>query len=196
MILTFRDANPLPTDLYLRRPTVSLSIRNQNVFHPCHPMPVVRPYLFIMDNISISMSIADVDTQKYHGIYLNSLYPIEVEITDSFLVVLRGIFDNKSFSVELLVGEDLDSLQLEILEKMGYHPQEPAAGTLPETGGRGLRLQYGLHICDDEANFGQDLAKISADIEEYLRPEFLQKIPYDSHCLTERVVALNTRLPK
>lgn len=105
-----------------------------------------------------------------------------MEVSESYLVILRGIYDNQSFSVELIVGDDISSMQLELLKLVGGYQQPPARTNI---------RKYGLHICNSE----RDYVKVAADLEEYLQPELLQTIPYDSHCLTERVVALNTQLP-
>lgn len=106
------------------------------------------------------------------------------------MIVLRGIYDNRSFSLELIVGEDLDSLQRELLNIIGFEQPAVAGGAHQEH-----ILQYGFHICDVETLFGGDYFQIADDLEQYLLPEFLQTVPYDSHCLTERVAALNQQLP-
>lgn len=110
-----------------------------------------------------------------------------MEITEAYLIVLRGIYDNESFSVELIVADDLDSLQLELHKLIGY--SDPGAAYYNNA------LQFGFHICDSESLFGGNYSKIADDLEKYLDPELLGDIPYDSHCLTERVAALNRNMP-
>lgn len=106
-----------------------------------------------------------------------------MEITDSFLVILRGVYDNESFAMDLIIAEELETLQQQLLELIGYRPR--AANS----------LQYGLHICDTEALFGGDYFGIVDDLEQYLQPTVLQTLPFDSHCLTERLTALNAGIP-
>lgn len=91
--------------------------------------------------------------------------------------------------MELIVGEDLDSLQQELINIIGPHQ------TTTTSNWRGNNLQYGLHICDSEGLFSGDYDKIAADLEDYLQPAFLQTIPFDSHCITERIASLNQEMP-
>lgn len=115
---------------------------------------------------------------------------MEVEVTEGYLVVLRGIYDNNSLSVELIVGDDLTALQQELQNIMGFR-MWPSINL----------LEYGFHIAgayqDDggsgEFNKMSPRSSNSAELEQYLRAEYLQTLPYDSFCI-DGGAALNKQL--
>uniref|UniRef100_A0A1B0CNX9 Uncharacterized protein n=1 Tax=Lutzomyia longipalpis TaxID=7200 RepID=A0A1B0CNX9_LUTLO len=71
----------------------------------------------------------------FHGIYINAPYPVEVEITESYLVIVRAIFDT-SFHIDVLCGPTIGNLMDQLMEQteQNLHP-------LPN-------WFFGFHICD------------------------------------------------
>lgn len=131
----------------------------------------------------------DTENKKFHAVCLNSMYPIEMEVTASYVIVLRGIFDNQQFSLDVIVGNEAGD--------MGGGLRAELEARLAKRVNSGVDpiLKYGLHICNEQWTRDRNYNEIVHEMKQYLLPETLQAIPYDSHCLRDRMMFLGEPYP-
>lgn len=115
---------------------------------------------------------ADATSRMYHGIYLSAPYPVEVEITESYLVIVRAIFD-MSFHVDLVCGPTISEVLTQLWENSGQ------ISTLPN-------WFYGFHICD--TNTTRNLTESMNEMLEMLEIDQISENPFDSHCIREHLM--------
>ncbi|XP_055700292.1 lysosomal alpha-glucosidase-like [Phlebotomus papatasi] len=111
-------------------------------------------------------------SRMFHGIYLSAPYPVEVEITESYLVIVRAIFD-MSFHVDLVCGPTISEVLTQLWENSGQ------ISTLPN-------WFYGFHICD--TNTTRNLTESMNEMLEMLDTDQIQENPFDSHCIREHLL--------
>ncbi|XP_055696032.1 probable maltase-glucoamylase 2 isoform X2 [Lutzomyia longipalpis] len=114
-------------------------------------------------------------TEMFHGIYINAPYPVEVEITESYLVIVRAIFDT-SFHIDVLCGPTIGNLMDQLMEQteQNLHP-------LPN-------WFFGFHICD--TNITRNLTDSVIEVLELLSSDFVTEQPFDTHCIREQLLWL------
>ncbi|XP_059621205.1 lysosomal alpha-glucosidase-like [Phlebotomus argentipes] len=115
-------------------------------------------------------------TQTYHGIYLSAPYPVEVEITESYLVIVRAIF-SMSFHVEILCGPTIGHVMSQLSQVIEHIPMH-----LPS-------WFYGLHICDTNAE--RNLTESLSEMLHLLDVAQIARQPFDTHCIREHLLWLD-----
>ncbi|GAB0086331.1 P-type domain-containing protein [Sergentomyia squamirostris] len=117
----------------------------------------------------------NVTTKMFHGIYITSPYPVEIEITKSYLVIIRAIFD-MSFQIDVLCGPTIDDMMNQLSEVTGLISKHYPA------------WQLGLHICD--TNITRSLLDSINNVQKSLKIDMQVGNPFDSHCIREHLILL------
>ncbi|XP_063708742.1 uncharacterized protein LOC134837304 [Culicoides brevitarsis] len=110
--------------------------------------------------------------KTYHAIYFPSDSPLEVEIMDTKLVLIRG-FTSTFFHVFILVGPTPAEIYQQI-RSLNTNPYDLTS-----------YWQLGVHLCDDIA---KNFTETTQNLRELLKSD---TFPFDSHCLMENLIWLS-----
>lgn len=125
--------------------------------------------------VSHFIYLKDKEQKNYHAIYFSSESPVEVEIMNTKLILIRGL-KSSLFRVFVLTGPTPKDIytQIRSLSDKQYALKD--------------YWQLGVHLCDD--NTESNLMQAISNLDELLDSKVY---PFDSHCLQENLIWLTNK---